>query len=184
VKRDAGTSALEARHAAIVIIEPMDVERAGMAVADLPALPGAGGGRGATIGRDLADGQCLAAMLDCGVGLGDGHGHGSARISGGGQGARMTPGRPERPEMKGSDQKHLLPFLLPSSWKRGGRGRSAQGFRRAYPILGRSFHSHLIGWARIYPCQGRKGSRVLPCKRTQHDSRTIARPENRNSCLL
>jgi hypothetical protein len=67
----------------------MDVQRAGMAGADLRALPGAGGGRGATIVRDLADRQRLAAMLNGGVRLGDVHGHGGARPGGGGQG-RVT----------------------------------------------------------------------------------------------
>jgi hypothetical protein len=41
-----------------------------MAGADLPALPGAGSGDGATVGRDLADGQCLAAMLEAVSGWG------------------------------------------------------------------------------------------------------------------
>jgi hypothetical protein len=44
----------------------MDGERACMAGADLPALPGAG--CGTTIGRNLADGKRLAAMLEGGVG--------------------------------------------------------------------------------------------------------------------
>jgi hypothetical protein len=75
VKSDGGMSAMRTGHASIVIIEPMDVERAGMAGADLPALPGPGGGGGTTIGRDLADGQRLASVLD-GGGVGDIHGHG------------------------------------------------------------------------------------------------------------
>jgi hypothetical protein len=84
-------SAMKTGHASIVIIEPMDVERAGMAGADLPALPGTCRGGGATIGRDLADRQRLTAVLDGGVGLRDAHGHGSARIGGDGQGLTYVP---------------------------------------------------------------------------------------------
>ena len=67
MKRDAGTSAMEMRQSDLVVIKPTDMERAGMAGTHLPAVPGASRGRGATIGRNLADSQCLAAMLSVGL---------------------------------------------------------------------------------------------------------------------
>jgi hypothetical protein len=36
---------------ALIIVEPTDMQHAGMARTDLPALPGAGGGRGAAVWR-------------------------------------------------------------------------------------------------------------------------------------
>jgi hypothetical protein len=77
---------LELGYAALITIEPMDVERAGMARTDLPALPGAGRRRGAAVGRDFADRQRLAAVLDdSGVRLGDVHGPWGGRVVGDGQ---------------------------------------------------------------------------------------------------
>jgi hypothetical protein len=46
----------------------MDLERTSIAGADIPVLPGACRGGGATIGRDLADRQRLTAVLDGGPG--------------------------------------------------------------------------------------------------------------------
>jgi hypothetical protein len=108
VKRDAGTSAMKTGHAAIVIIEPTDVERAGMAGADLPALPGARRGRGATIGRDLADRQRLAAVLNGGVGLGGVHGGWGALIGRGGQGRTYVPTGKVRAENCKAEARGLL----------------------------------------------------------------------------
>jgi hypothetical protein len=65
----------------------VDVKRAGMACTDLPALPRAGCGRGAAVGRDFTDRQRLTAVLDGGVGLGDVHGPWVGRVGGDGQGA-------------------------------------------------------------------------------------------------
>ena len=70
-----------------------------MAGTNLPALPGAGRGRGATVGRDFTDRQRLAAVLDGGVGLGDVHAHCGARVGGSGQGGlsagqQLAPGGP------------------------------------------------------------------------------------------
>jgi hypothetical protein len=70
----------------------MDVERSGMARTDLPALPRAGGRRGATVGRDFTDRQRFTAVLDGGVGLGDVHGPWGGRVGGGGQGAAIGQG--------------------------------------------------------------------------------------------
>jgi hypothetical protein len=58
---------------------------------DLPALPGAGRRHGAAVGRDFADRQRLAAVLDGGVGLGDVHGPRGGRVGGDGQG--VAPGK-------------------------------------------------------------------------------------------
>jgi len=63
-----------------------------MAGTDFPALPGAGRGRGATVGRDFADRQRLTAVLDGGVGLGDVHGPWGGRVGGDGQGAAIGQG--------------------------------------------------------------------------------------------
>jgi hypothetical protein len=88
---------MEAEQAGRVVVEPMDVERAGMAGTDLPALPGTSRGRGAAVGRDFADRQRLAAVLDGGVGLGDVHAYGVGVLAGkvkGGQwaGQQLAPG--------------------------------------------------------------------------------------------
>jgi hypothetical protein len=83
---DAGTSALEPGHASIVTIEPMDMRRAGVAGTDLPALPSASRGRGASAGRDFADRRRLTAVLDGGVGLETVHSPWGGRIGGDGQG--------------------------------------------------------------------------------------------------
>ena len=64
-----------------------------MAGTDLPALPGASRGRGATVGRDFADRQRLAAVLDGSVGLGDVHGRWGGRVGGDGQGAMIGVGQ-------------------------------------------------------------------------------------------
>jgi hypothetical protein len=61
----AGTSALELGYA-ILIVEPMDVPRDGMACTDRPALPVSGG---AAIGRDVADRRRLAAALCHGLSI-------------------------------------------------------------------------------------------------------------------
>ena len=74
----------------IVIVEPMDVKRAGVAGTDLPALAGAGRRRGATVGRDFTDRQCFTAVLDGGVG--DVHGPWGGRVGGDGQGAGIGQG--------------------------------------------------------------------------------------------
>ena len=60
------------------IVKSTYAQSTGMAVADPSALPGAGVGRGAAIGRDFADRQRFATMLNGGVGLGGVHGHGCA----------------------------------------------------------------------------------------------------------
>jgi hypothetical protein len=85
-----GKSALEPGHASIVIIEPMDVRRAGVAGTDLPALPSASRGCGASVGRDFADRQRLTAVLDGGVGLGDVHGAWGGRVGEDGQGGHRA----------------------------------------------------------------------------------------------
>jgi hypothetical protein len=89
---DGGTSALELGHASIVIIEPTDVRRAGVARTHFAALPGAGRGRGAAVGRDFTDRQRLTAVLDGGVGLGDVHGPWGGRVGEDGQGAGIGQG--------------------------------------------------------------------------------------------
>jgi hypothetical protein len=53
---------------------------------NLPTLTGPGRRRGAPIGRDFADRQSLATVLDSGVGLGDDHAHRGARMRAGRQG--------------------------------------------------------------------------------------------------
>jgi hypothetical protein len=79
---EAGTSALELGYIAPIIIEPMDVQRSGMARTDLSALAGAGRRRGAAVGRDFADRQRLTAVLGGGEGLGDVHGPGVGVLAG------------------------------------------------------------------------------------------------------
>jgi hypothetical protein len=101
-QKAAGKLAMDMAHAAIVIIEPMDVERAGVAGADLPALPSASRGCGAAVGRDIADGQRFTAVLDGGDGFKVGHWWWrSGRVGGGlalcrpgvkGDGSMMIPG--------------------------------------------------------------------------------------------
>jgi hypothetical protein len=86
-------------HVGIVIVEPMDVERAGMAATHRPVLPGAGRGRGAAVGWDFGDCQRLAAVLKSGVDLGDVHDRWRARIGGRGQG-RAGAGRQARKGVK------------------------------------------------------------------------------------
>jgi hypothetical protein len=68
---------MDMAHAAIVIIEPMDVERAGVAGTNLPALPSASRGRGAAGGRKFADRQCFTSVLNGGGGFNVGHGGGA-----------------------------------------------------------------------------------------------------------
>jgi hypothetical protein len=46
------------------MIKPADAQGAGMAGKDRPASPIGGGAGGAAIGRDVADRQRLAAVLD------------------------------------------------------------------------------------------------------------------------
>ena len=65
---------MDMAHAAIVIIEPMDVERAGVAGTNHPALPSASRGRGAAVGRNFADRQCFTSVLNGGGGFNVGHG--------------------------------------------------------------------------------------------------------------
>jgi hypothetical protein len=89
---DAGTSALEPGHASIVIVEPTDVRRAGVARTHFAALAGAGRGRGAAVGRDFTDRQRFTAVLDGGVGLGDVQGPWGGRVGGDGQGAGIGQG--------------------------------------------------------------------------------------------
>jgi hypothetical protein len=60
-----------------------------MAGTDLPALPSAGRGGGAAVGRDFADCQRFTAVLDGGVGFV--HGPWGGRVGGDGQGE--APGR-------------------------------------------------------------------------------------------
>jgi hypothetical protein len=84
---------VETEYVGIVIVEPMDVQRAGMAGTHFAALPGAGRGRGAAVGWDFADRQRLAAVLDGGVGLGDVHGPWGGRVGGDGQGADIGQGK-------------------------------------------------------------------------------------------
>jgi hypothetical protein len=67
---------METGYAGIVIVEPTDMERAGMAGTHFPALPVGGSGRCAAIRWNFADRQRLAAVLDGGGGLEDGHGAG------------------------------------------------------------------------------------------------------------
>jgi hypothetical protein len=111
-----------------------------------------GGGRGATIGRDLADRQRLAAMLDGGVGLGDVHGQGGARIGGGGQGRAFRQTGKARGERNGS--KHS------NSWKRGGRGWYAQGLKWAHPDLEVVPRPRHPAGLEFTPAKGRK---ILGC---------------------
>jgi hypothetical protein len=73
---------MEAGQAGRVIVKPTNVQRTGMACTDLPALPGASRGRGATVGRDFADRQSLAAVLNSGVSLGDIHAIGMGVLAG------------------------------------------------------------------------------------------------------
>jgi hypothetical protein len=58
----------------------MDMERAGMAGAYHPALPGGGRGRGAAVGRDFAYRERFATVLDGGGGFKDDHAHRLARM--------------------------------------------------------------------------------------------------------
>ena len=62
-QRTAGWSPMEMGHAGLVIVKPMDMVRPGMAGTNLTALPGAGRGRGAAVGRNFADRQRFAAVF-------------------------------------------------------------------------------------------------------------------------
>jgi hypothetical protein len=93
------TSQPEAGQAGRVVVKPMDMVRAGMTGTVLPALPGTSRGRGATVGRDVADRQRFAAVLDDGVLLGGVHALWGGRVGGEGQGRAAGKG---------------------SNWRRGG----------------------------------------------------------------
>jgi hypothetical protein len=73
-------SAVEMEYAGIVIVEPTNVKRAGVAGTHFPALPIGGSGRGAAVGRNFADRQRFAAVLDGGGGSEDRHGRRVARM--------------------------------------------------------------------------------------------------------
>jgi hypothetical protein len=68
------------------IVKPTDAPGTGMAGTDRPTTPVGGGAGGAAIGRDVADRQRLAAVLDRDGGFEDGHGHRVARMPAGRQG--------------------------------------------------------------------------------------------------
>ena len=66
---------------AIAIVKPADALGTGMAGTDRPASPFGGGAGSATIGRNVADRQRLAAVLNGrGHGFKDGHGYRVARL--------------------------------------------------------------------------------------------------------
>jgi len=64
----------------IAIVKPADAQGTGMASTDRPASPVGSRGRGAAIGRDVADRQRLAAVLGGSDGFDGGHGRRLARL--------------------------------------------------------------------------------------------------------
>lgn len=96
---------MEMGHAGLVIVKPMDMERPGMSGTNLTALPRAGRGRGAAVGRNFANRQRFAAVLDGGGGLNVGHGGGApgewwrvGPMSAGRQGRRFRMVIPDGPD--------------------------------------------------------------------------------------
>jgi hypothetical protein len=126
-------------HSSAAIIKPADATRAQMACTDLPALAGAGRGRGAAVGRDFTDRQRLAAMLDGGVGLGNVHGPWGGRSGGDGQGARAS-----KQLARGSSAQLSWPSRVRHPWLPGSRLAklpTITPLRLGAPVLAKVGHS-------------------------------------------